>query len=377
MQDAPKLPTVGDIAHFMDRWAPPFLQESYDNAGLLVGEGGRRVRKVLVGLDCNEALIEEAETEGADMVVVHHPLIFKGIKRLVGQDGVQRTVERAIRSGIAVHAAHTNLDHVPNGVNAALAAQLGIPAETLRPLQPKGGLLCQLVVYVPTSEAPGVAQALFDAGAGTLGRYDQCGFEVDGIGGFRPLDGAQPALGQVGERTRVDETRLEVLVPRWRLSPVLAAMRAAHPYEEIAHQVITLENPHPHIGSGMVGELAVPQSMEGFLDQVKVALGCGVIRHSRLVRHQVKRVAICGGAGAFLTPDAIRQGADLYITSDLKYHDFEAAQGQLVLADVGHFESEWPVTHWIQEQLEKEFRDIFPNFAVRLAQNQTNPVHYR
>jgi dinuclear metal center YbgI/SA1388 family protein len=377
MQDAPKHPTVGDIARAMERWAPPFLQESYDNAGLLVGRADAPVQRVVVGLDCNEALIEEAVDFKGQMVVVHHPVIFQGLKRLTGQNTVQRTVELALRHGIAIYAAHTNLDHVSDGVNAALAERLGLVPATLRPLEGKPDLMVQLVVFVPEDAADGVEAALFDAGAGKLGRYDRCGFQSNGTGSFRPLTGARPALGTPGDFNRVEEVRLEALVHRWDLPAVLEAMRATHPYEEIAHQILPLANAHPHIGSGRVGELPTAMPVEAFLDHVKQVLGCGAIRHSALVKSTVQKVALCGGSGAFLTPAALRWNADVYVTSDLKYHEFDAAQNRLVLVDVGHYESEWPVVPWIQERLMSEFRDIFPNFAVRLAQNQPNPVHYR
>lgn len=376
MQDA-QSPTVREITQLLDAWAPFRLQASYDNSGLLVGRPDAPVHKVLLALDCTEALIAEAVEKEAQCVIVHHPIIFKGLKRLTGSNPVERTVLAAIRHDIAIIAIHTNLDHVADGVNHKFATTLGCLPETLRILQPLKGELVGLSFYTPHDHADAVEEAVFAAGGGQVGQYDQCAFRLDGQGSFRPLAGADPFIGQQGERSEVAERRSELVVPRWRLQPVLAAMRAAHPYEEVAHQVVALEHAHQDVGAGMVGNLPAPLSEEAFLDQAKSNLPAPLIRHTRLLGRPIQRVAVCGGSGSFLLEDAIAAGADIFVTADFKYHEFQGADDRIVIADVGHFESEWRTGEIIQEHLTEHLNGKFPNFAVHLARENHNPVHYR
>ena len=263
---------VRDVIAELEAWAPPALQESYDNSGLLVGDRDAEVTGVLVSLDCTEEVVEEAAASGANLVVSHHPIVFKGLKRFTGATYVERTVMAAIRHGIQLYAIHTNLDNVAEGVNQRLASLVGCSSESQRILRPKANVLMQVAVYVPKEHAEAIQQAMFDAGAGELGNYDECGWSVAGQGTYRPLPGAQPFAGQVGERERADEVRLEMVVEPWKLSGVLHAMKAAHPYEEVAHSVWPLENTLSNVGSGMVGEL--PESMDevAFLDRLKDCL---------------------------------------------------------------------------------------------------------
>ena len=357
----------------LEHWAPPVLQESYDNSGLLVGDRFAAIDSVLVSLDCTEAVVEEAARKGAGMIISHHPIIFSGLKRLTGSNHVERTVMAAIRHGIALYAIHTNLDNVMDGVNQQLASAAGCLPNTLRILRPKPAMLNQLVVYVPKNQADEVQEALFAAGAGRIGNYDECGWAVQGKGTFRPLDGAQPAFGQNGIRHALDEVRVEVVVEPWKLSEVIAAMNQAHPYEEVAHSVHALLNTQKQIGSGMVGELANPMDQEAFLDQVKANLNCQTVRHTHFLDKPIRKVAVCGGSGSFLLEDAIRSGADVFITSDFKYHEFFGAENQILIADVGHYESEWQTTHLIVSRLNNKFT----NFAIHLAETNPNPIHYR
>lgn len=365
--------SVQAIMDVLEHWAPPVLQEDYDNSGLLVGDPSAAIQSVLVSLDCTEAVVEEAARLGAGMIVSHHPIVFKGLKRLTGANYVERTVMAAIRHGIALYAIHTNLDNVADGVNQRLATAVGCMPESLRILRPKPALLNQLVVYVPKEESAAVQEALYGAGAGKIGEYDECGWSVQGQGTFRPLEGANPAIGQKGVRSEVDETRVEVVVEPFRLSEVLAAMKQAHPYEEVAHSVWPLINTNEQIGSGMVGELAEPMAEEAFLDQLKNNLSCAAVRHTDLLGRDIRKVAVCGGSGSFLLPDAIRSGADIFVTSDFKYHEFFGAEDRILIADVGHYESEWQTTHLIVSRLNNKFT----NFAVHLAEANPNPIHYR
>ena len=364
---------VRDVIAELEAWAPPALQESYDNSGLLVGDRNAEVTGVLVSLDCTEEVVAEAVARGANLIVSHHPIVFKGLKRFTGANYVERTVMAAIRQGIQLYAIHTNLDNVKDGVNQRLASLVGCTLESQRILRPKANVLMQVVVYVPQDHAGAVQQAVFDAGAGQIGHYDECGWSVQGQGTFRPLPGAQPFAGQIGEREQADEVRLEVVVEPWKLSGVLQAVKTAHPYEEVAHSVWPLENTLSDIGSGMVGELPEAMDEAAFLDRLKATLGCGAVKHTRLLERPVRKVAVCGGSGSFLLGDAIRAGADVFVTSDFKYHEFFDADGRIVIADVGHYESEWQTTDLILKRLNEKF----PNFALRLAKANPNPIHYR
>lgn len=370
----PNEPTrVRDVIAVLEAWAPPVLQESYDNSGLLVGDREAEVTGVVVSLDCTEEVVAEAVERGANLIVSHHPIVFKGLKRFTGASYVERTVMEAIRNGIQLYAIHTNLDNVADGVNERLASLVGCTPESQRILRPKASVLMQVVVYVPQDHTEVVQQAMFDAGAGHIGNYDECGWSVAGQGTFRPLTGAQPHSGQVGERKRADEVRLAIVVEPWKLRGVVGAMKAAHPYEEVAHSIWPLENTLSNVGSGMVGELAAAMDEEAFLDGLKSTLGCGALKHTRLLGRSVKKVAVCGGAGGFLLGDAIRAGADVFVTSDFKYHEFFDADGRIVIADVGHYESEWQTTDLILKRLNEKF----PNFALHLAMANPNPIHYR
>lgn len=374
MQDAKSL-TVRHILAALHAWAPPVLQEPYDNSGLLVGQIDAHVTRVLLSLDCTEAVVEEAARLGAELIVSHHPIVFKGLQRLTGGDHVQRTVEAAIRHGIALVAVHTNLDNVATGVNLGLARKIGLREDTLRILRPLTDRLKQVVVYTPAPAVEQVANAMFAAGAGHVGNYDECGFHLEGHGTFRPLAGAQPVLGQIGTRERADEVRTEVLVEAWRVPAVLAAARAAHPYEEMAHGVFPMEQAHQGLGAGMVGELPEPMAEREFLAQIKAALGCQAIKHTAWTGRPVQRVAVCGGSGSFLLGDAVAAAADVFVTADFKYHEFFGAEGRLVIADVGHYESEWHVTDLVYTYLEEQFTGKFPNFALLISQENPNPVH--
>jgi len=362
--------TISDILRHLDEKAPFVYQESYDNSGLLVGDPKREVTGVLVALDCTEAIVEEAIAIGANVIVTHHPIVFKGLKRLTGSNYVERTVIKAIENKIALIAVHTNLDHMPDGVNAVIADKLRLTNQRI--LAPKPGILNKLVVFVPQTHSETVLQALFSAGAGAIGDYDSCGFYAGGTGTFRPLEGAKPFLGTIGEPEKVAENRVEVLVTQDRLSAAVSAMLLAHPYEEVAYDIVAVSNKHPRIGAGMVGDLETAIPAEEFLKTVKRTFDCGVIRYTDLMEKTVRRVAVCGGSGGFLLADAIRAKADVFITADYKYHEFFDADGQIIIADIGHFESE----QYTSELLVAIIRKKFSNFAVRLTNVNTNPIKY-
>lgn len=363
--------TIKDLVTVLERWAPRSLQEEYDNSGLQVGDPAAEVNAALVCLDCTEEVVEEAARHGCGLVISHHPVIFKGLKSLVPRSYVERTVLAAIRHHVALYAIHTNLDNVLDGVNGEIASRLGL--ENTRVLDPKPGQLRKLVVFVPGNHAEAVREALFSAGAGQVGAYDECSFNLEGIGTFRPGEGSKPFSGSPGQRSLEPEVRVEVVYHVPREAAILQAMTAAHPYEEVAHDIHPLANSHQHIGSGLVGEWKEPLDEIGFLDRLKAVFGLQGLRHTRLLGRPVRRVALCGGSGAFLLPKAIAAGADAYVTGDVKYHQFFDVDGRLLLADIGHYGSEQYTMHLVQRRLGEHF----PTFAVRLTETVTDPIHHR
>jgi dinuclear metal center YbgI/SA1388 family protein len=359
-----------EIISALEELAPPGLQESYDNSGLLVGNPGQKVTGVLFCLDSTEGILDEAIEKGCNLVVAHHPIIFGGLKRITGKNYIERTVIKAIRNDIAIYAIHTNLDNVQHGVNKKIADKLGL--SNLRVLSPKANELLKLEVFVPVAHVEDIRRAVFDAGGGHIGNYDQCSFASAGDGTFRPLRGAKPTLGEIGERHLENEFNLSFLVPNWLKARVHAAMVEAHPYEEVAHQWIALQNTHQDVGSGLVGELAEPMEAVEFLRRIKGEMRVSMVRHTKLLSAHVKRIAVCGGSGSFLLNDAIAAGADVFVTADFKYHQFFDADNRIVIADIGHFESE----QFTIELLGDWFRQKFPTFASHLTAIDTNPVFY-
>lgn len=366
------MPRISDIASLLEAIAPPSLQEDYDNSGLLIGEPHTEVTGVLVSLDVTEAVVAEAVRKGCNLIVSHHPLIFRPLKRLTGRNQVERTAMAALRAGVGLYAIHTNLDNVAHGVNAMMADKLGLDDfETLRPAK---ATLSKVVTFVPHDDLDAVRQAMFAAGAGNLGDYDECGFVTRGEGTFRAQPGSNPHLGSVGQREGVEEARLEVIVERWNVGPVVAAMHDAHPYDVVAHDVLHLENAHPTAGSGGIGGYDVPLSWSAFVDRLKSAFGAPVVRHTAPPETPISTVALCGGTGSFLLPDAIRAGADVFLSSDFKYHEFFGTEGRITIADIGHAEAEGGISAWLVDQL-AVLKVGFPNFAVLLSEVRTNPIH--
>ena len=366
------LPTVQDLSRALEAAAPLAYQESYDNAGLQCGSPDMAITGVLVALDCTPAVVAEAVRRNCNVVVCHHPVIFRPLKRLTGRGLVEQTIGAALKADVAIYAAHTNLDNVLAGVNAKLAEKLGL--ENTRILAPQTGTLARLSTYVP--EQPGLADsvlaALYAAGAGQVGQYGECSFQTPGTGSFTPGAGTRPAIGAENQATTVAETKLEVLLPLHRQAAVLAALRQAHPYEEVAYELVRLENQHQDVGAGLVGELPEPLPPAAFRALLKQALGVPVVRHTAFER-DIKTVALCGGAGSFLTQAAVAAGADAYVTADVKYHEFFAPEGRLLLCDVGHFESEQFTGEIFQRLLLAAFGRTF---AVLFAETPTNPVQY-
>ncbi|MFT7589791.1 MAG: dinuclear metal center YbgI/SA1388 family protein [Limisphaerales bacterium] len=370
---------INDIVRILEQWAPPAYQESYDNSGLIVGNRSDKVTGILCCLDSTEAIIDEAVELGYNMVVAHHPIVFSGLKQLTGKNYIERTLLKAIKADIAIYAIHTNLDNVHTGVSNMMAEKLGLVNRQI--LAPKKGLLSKLVTFAPLAEAEVLRNALFDAGAGVISNYDQCSFNVEGKGTYRGNELSNPTIGVPGQSHTEQETRIEVLVPNHLQGKVLSALNAAHSYEEVAYDFYPILNSHPQVGSGMVGDLPNPMDESTFLAKIKTDLKTDCIRHTALLDKKISRVALCGGAGSFLLNNAKQAGAQSFITADYKYHQFFDADGELLIADVGHFESEQFTIELLHSHLNErlkqpEFAEKFDNFAVRPTRICTNPVNY-
>lgn len=362
---------IKDITNYLESLAPSSLQESYDNSGLIVGNPNQEVTGVLISLDSTEAIVEEAIEKGCNLIVAHHPIVFFGLKRLNGKNYVERTVIKAIQHNIALYAIHTNLDHVKLGVNAMICQKIGL--ENTKILAPKKNILKKLTVFVPQATKREVFQAMAEAGAGNMGNYSHWSFQTEGTGTFKPNHQANPSMGSSDELEQVSESRIEVVFPDYLTGKVVAAMKSAHPYEEVAYFTQSIENEHPDIGSGMIGYLKEPMAEKEFLAHLKESMHISVIKHTALAGKPIKKVAVCGGAGGFLLRKAISKKADIFITADYKYHEFFDAEGKIIIADVGHYESEQFTKELLLGLLTKHFGN---GVNCLLCETNTNPVSY-
>jgi len=365
--------TVTSIQHVtahLETLAPLSYQESYDNAGLLTGNPQAAVTGIIVTLDCTEAVIEEAIASGCNLIVAHHPIVFKGLKKITGSNYVERAIILAIKHDIAIYAIHTNLDSVHTGVNHKICEKIGL--KNLKILAPVKNSLSKLVAFVPTENSRAVLDALHVAGAGQIGNYKNCSFSIEGTGTFMPTEAANPHIGAALEQEFVREHRVEVIYPSHLESKVLRALRDSHPYEEVAYYVTPLANANQEVGAGMIGEFDEPVEPLAFLQGLKISMDLQLIRHTPLMNRPVKKVAVCGGAGSFLLPKAIQAGAQAFVSADFKYHEFFDADHKIVIADIGHYESEVFTKELLKEVLIKKF----PTFAINFSKTVTNPISY-
>jgi len=361
---------LSDICDCIEAFAPLNLQESYDNSGLILGSKMHEIKGALICLDVTEEVVDEAIEKNCNLIISHHPFIFSGLKKINGKNSTERILIKCISHEIAVYAAHTNLDNVSGGVNKILCEKLGLVNHRI--LSPKKELLRKLVTFCPTEKANQVRKALFDAGAGYIGNYDSCSFNASGTGTFRALENAHPYVGEINKLHHEAEVRIETVYPLYIENDVLKALFQSHPYEEVAYDIYPLGNEFKNAGSGMLGDLNSSVSETKFLNHVKNAVSTGCIRHSRLLNKEIKKVALCGGSGIFLLQDAIAAGADILITADVKYHDFFAAEGKIIIADIGHYESE----QFTKELLSTILMKKFPKFALFISEINTNSVNY-
>ncbi|MDQ4139750.1 MAG: Nif3-like dinuclear metal center hexameric protein [Bacteroidota bacterium] len=361
---------IKEITALLEKVAPLTYQESYDNAGLQTGNLEDTVTGILLTLDCTEAVLDEALANNCNLIIAHHPVIFKPLKKLTGQNSVERIIIKALQNNLAIYACHTNLDSILTGVNDKICEKLGLQNRKI--LVPKSGLLRKLITFVPTEDTETVLQALHLAGAGNIGDYKNCSFQVAGTGTFQPTGNANPAIGEINKQEYVKENRVEVIFPAPVENLLLKALRESHPYEEVAYDIIPLNNSNQEVGAGMIGELPQPLPESDFIQHVKQSMQLEVLKHTSFLNQKIKKVAVCGGTGSFLIRDAIRQQADIFITADLKYHEYFEAENKIILADIGHYESEVFTKELFYDIITKSFS----NFAVLLSKVNTNPVRY-
>jgi dinuclear metal center YbgI/SA1388 family protein len=361
---------IREITEYLESVAPTAYQESYDNAGLIIGNQESVISSALLTLDVTEAVIDEAIEHKCGLIIAHHPIVFKGLKRINGNSYVERCVIKAIKNDIAIYAAHTNLDSVSGGVNSKICEKIGLINSRI--LAPGSDMLLKLVTFIPADHLDKVRKAVFTVGAGNIGNYDQCSYNVEGSGTFRGGEDTNPFVGIKGEFHTEREIRFETILPKHLKNKVIKALLSSHPYEEVAYDLYPLQNEFPIVGAGMIGELPEEENESDFLSRLMELFDCIVIRHTAFLNKPVKKVALCGGTGSFLLSRAMAEGADVFVTADIKYHEFFDAENKILVADIGHYES---------EQFSKEvFRELlikkFPNFALRLSGIKTNPVMY-
>ncbi|CAA0232282.1 Nif3-like dinuclear metal center hexameric protein [Tenacibaculum maritimum] len=362
--------TIKDITSYIEELAPLAYAEDFDNVGLLVGNYQTKVTGILVTLDTLEKTIDEAIANNCNLIVSFHPIIFSGLKKLNGNNYVERVVLKAIQNNIAIYATHTALDNSNNGVSAKMGEVLGL--QNLKVLLPKKGLIKKLTTYVPPTEANHLRKALFEAGAGTIGNYSNCSFNVEGKGSYKGNDNSNPVKGEKGVYVFEEESCISVTFNSYLEQKILKALFNVHPYEEVAYEIITLNNYNQNVGMGMIGELPEEMKEADFLPFVKKTMNTNCIRHSQLLQKPIKKVALLGGSGSFAINNAIRSGADAYISADFKYHEFFKAEKKILLADIGHYESEQFTKNLLVEYLTKKFT----NFAIILSEESTNPIYY-
>jgi len=361
---------IKDITDYLEELAPLNYAEDFDNVGLLIGKDNTPVTGVLVTLDTLEKTVEEAITKKCNLIVSFHPIIFGGIKKLNGNSYVERVVLKAIQNDIAIYATHTALDNSKNGVSAKISEVLGLKNNKI--LLPKKGILKKLTTFIPVENAEKLRNALFNAVAGNIGNYDRCSFNIDGEGTYRGNQNSNPSIGKKGENHTENETQISVLYESKNETTILASLQKNHPYEEVSYDLLTIENVHQNIGMGMIGDLPTEMEENEFLIFLKERMKTACIRHSNLINKKIKKVAVLGGSGSFAISDAIKAGADAYVSADFKYHEFFKAENKIILADIGHYESEQFTKNLLVDYLTKKFS----NFAIILSEESTNPIYY-
>jgi len=361
---------IKELVNFLERYFPTALQEDYDNSGFQLGDGEEELKGVLACVDVTEDVIDEALKKDANFILSHHPVIFSGLKSLTGKNYVERIVIKALQNNIAIYSAHTNLDNSGKGVNIKLAEKLEL--KDLQILRPMEDQLVKLVFFVPHENANKVRDAVFEAGAGQIGDYDSCSYNLKGQGTFRAGEGTNPYVGEKGKLHFEDETRVETVFPKHKTNQVLKALFNSHPYEEVAYDLYPINNSYTEEGAGVLGSFSKGMNESDFLNFLKNSLETDCIRHTKFLQKNVKKIAIGGGSSGFLLDDAKKAGADAFISADFKYHHFFDADNAILIADIGHYESEKVTKEIFYEVLTENFH----NFAVHFSKINTNPINY-
>ena len=359
-----------EITNYLESFAPLAYQESYDNSGLICGHHDMEITGAVICLDSTEAVIEEAIANKCNLVIAHHPIVFSGIKKFNGKNYVERVIIKAIQNNIAIYAAHTNLDNVAKGVNSKIAEKIGLT--NCKILAPMYNTLKKLTTFCPDDQAAALRAALFAAGGGAIGNYNECSFNTSGLGTFKAGENTNPFVGEKGKQHEEKETKIELIYPGYLESRLLKALFTAHPYEEVAYDILALDNANNSIGAGMVGELAEEMEETTFLKNLKQTMKTDMVRYTALKGKKIKTVAVCGGSGSFLLKNAIAAGADVFVTGDFKYHQFFDAENQIVIADIGHYETE----QFTMELFYDILSEKFSTFAIHLSKINTNPINY-
>lgn len=368
---------IKEVAELLNHWAPLKYAEDFDNIGLLVGDENAEVKNILVALDTLEEVVDEAIKKNCNLIVGFHPIVFSGLKKITGVNYVERSLIKAIKNDIAIFAIHTALDNSHLGVNRMICDKLGLSNKQI--LISKSKQIKKLVTYVPKNEAEKVREALFETGAGNIGNYDHCSFNNEGVGTFRGNEASNPVVGEKGKTHAEPETQLNLTFPAHLESKVLKTLFQSHPYEEVAYEIYTLDNFNQNLGMGMIGEFSDSLSEQDFLKLLQKQFQTGFIRHSRFIKKEIKKVAVLGGSGAFAIPHAIGANADAFVTADLKYHDFFKAEKKILLADIGHYESEQYTKNLMYDFLTKKLCNFAPaplKGEIVLSEINTNPVQY-
>lgn len=361
---------VKDIAKSIEEWAPLALQESYDNSGLQVGDKNQEVTGILISLDVTEEIVEESIKIGANLIVAHHPLIFGGINNITNEHWVGRVITKALKNGISIYAAHTNLDNIVTGVNSKICEKVGLKNTHI--LNHKSNTLSKLTTFIPSQNTSSVLEALHANGFGKIGDYSNCSFSIKGSGTYKPNENANPKIGEMNKQEVVEEDRVELMFPSYLNTKVRSILEKHHPYEEAAYFLQPLDNQNQEIGSGMIGDLTEPMIIDDFMNHVKTKFNLSVLKHTKIIKKQVQKIAVCGGSGSFLLRQAISANADVFITADFKYHDYFEANSQILILDIGHYESEV----FTKELIHGFLQEKFANIAVRLTEVNSNPTFY-
>ena len=361
---------IKEIISVLEEMAPLAYAEDFDNVGLLVGDKDSEATGVMVCHDALESVIDEAIAKKCNLVVCFHPILFSGLKKITGKNYVERAVIKAIKNDIAIYAVHTALDNQQDGVNKIFCETLGLINTKI--LIPKPNFIRKLVTYTIPENAEKLRNGLFGAGAGNIGNYENCSFNSKGIGTYMGNERSNPEFGERFEFMESEEIKIEVTFEKHLENKILKALFKNHVYEEVAYEIYDLQNKNQNIGLGMIGELPEQMDEKDFLHFVQDKMQADGIRHSILLGKPIKKVAVLGGSGSFAIKNAIQAGANIFLTADIKYHQFYEAENQLILADIGHFESERYTKNYIVDFLRKKIL----NFAIVLSNENTNPVKY-